>query len=293
VTDATPDVLERLDLAIRLAREAGERILHLYGATAHETKVGGSPVTAADLAANAAIVAGIAAAYPGEAILAEESEDSPARLLAERVWIVDPLDGTREYLSRNGEFSVMIGLAEAGRPVLGVVYLPVHGLLYAAAAGAGAWSERGGVRRPLRCMAPKLDALRLVGSRSHADPMVARVCDALGIDDIRPSGSVGIKCALIAEGERDLYIHPVPYLKEWDTCAPEVVLREAGGVVTDCRGAPLEYNKANASQPHGIVACPREIHAHVMQTIRPAYEAALGRRSGRGAGSNDGENEPT
>jgi 3'(2'), 5'-bisphosphate nucleotidase len=103
---------------------------------------------------------------------------------------------------------------------------------------------------------------------------------ALRITDVQPSGSVGIKCALIAEGKRDLYIHPVPYLKEWDTCAPEVLLREAGGRVTDCLGGPLRYNKTEPAQAHGIVACAAEIHAEVMRVIAPLYESALSGRSG-------------
>jgi 3'(2'), 5'-bisphosphate nucleotidase len=109
--------------------------------------------------------------------------------------------------------------------------------------------------------------------------MVDAIRDALGIRDVEPSGSVGIKCALIAEGQRDLYVHPVPYLKEWDTCAPEVLLAEAGGRVTDCRGEPLRYNKLDPAQPHGIVACAAAIHADVLARIRPLYEAGVANRS--------------
>jgi 3'-phosphoadenosine 5'-phosphosulfate (PAPS) 3'-phosphatase len=103
---------------------------------------------------------------------------------------------------------------------------------------------------------------------------------ALGITDVKPSGSVGIKCALIAEGDRDLYVHPVPYLKEWDTCAAEVLLHEAGGVVTDCLGQPLTYNKPDPTQPHGILACTEGVHAAVLEAIGPVYEKARARRSG-------------
>jgi 3'(2'), 5'-bisphosphate nucleotidase len=97
---------------------------------------------------------------------------------------------------------------------------------------------------------------------------------ALGITDVRPSGSVGVKCGLIAQGERDLYVHPVPYLKEWDTCAPEAILRQAGGDVTDCLGEPLRYNKPDPRQPHGIVACGPGLLDGVLATIRPVYRAA-------------------
>ncbi|MGH7501722.1 MAG: 3'(2'),5'-bisphosphate nucleotidase CysQ family protein [Longimicrobiales bacterium] len=280
MSSATTDVRERLAFAGQVAREAGERILRHYGATGHQTKVGGSPVTAADLASNEWIVSEIVRAWPADAILAEESVDSADRLSAERVWLVDPLDGTREFLARNGEFSVMIGLVEAGRPVLGVVYVPVRGLLYAAAEGEGAWAEQGGKRRRLQCAPARIEGLRLVGSRSHGDPTIEAMRDRLGIRDVKPSGSVGIKCALIAEGDRDLYVHPVPHLKEWDTCAAEVLLREAGGAVTDCQGAALAYNKPDPVQPHGIVACAADVYAEVMVRIGPVYETAIARRSG-------------
>lgn len=274
LSSATPDVRERLAFASRVAREAGDRILGHYGATGHETKAGGSPVTAADLASNEWIVNSIRSAWPGEAILAEESADSADRLISDRVWVVDPLDGTREFLAQNGEFSVMIGFVTGGRPVVGVVLVPVRGLLYAAAAGEGAWAEESGERRRLRCHAARPGGLRLVGSRSHPDPLIEAMRERLGITDVRPSGSVGIKCALIAEGERDLYVHPVPYLKEWDTCAAEVLLREAGGVVTDCRGEPLVYNKPDPTQPDGILACAASVHATVLEQIGPIYERA-------------------
>jgi 3'(2'), 5'-bisphosphate nucleotidase len=280
LNSATPDVRERLAFAGQVARQAGERILRHYGATGHDTKVGGSPVTAADLAANEWIVSEIQRVWPGEPILAEESADSEDRQRSDRVWVVDPLDGTREFLAQNGEFSVMVGFVSGGRPQVGVVYVPVRGLLYSAAEGEGAWAEEAGGRRRLRCVRARLDGLRLVGSRSHPDLTLEAMRERLAIQDVKPSGSVGIKCALIAEGDRDLYVHPVSHLMEWDTCAAETLLREAGGKVTDCRGAPLVYNKPDPSQPHGIVACVAEIHADIMARIGPVYEAALARRSG-------------
>lgn len=274
---ATGDVQERLAFAADAAREAGRRILRYYGDVDHETKAGGSPVTQADLDANEYLVEVIGRRYQGEPVLAEESADPVARRNADRLWIVDPLDGTKEFLAGNGEFAVMIGYVADGEPRAGVVYLPARGLLYGAASGAGAWVESAGSQRTLRCVPARSDALRLVGSRSHPDALIEEMRAALGITDVRPSGSVGIKCALIAEGERDLYIHPVPYLKEWDTCAPELIVREAGGVVTDCRGERLRYNKDSPSQPDGIVACGADVHARVMRVIGPLYEAATER----------------
>ena len=274
------DLSDALSFARRVARRAGAAAMAHYGTAEAKAKSGGSPVTAADHAANAVIVDAIRAAYPSDAILSEESKDSPDRLGASRVWIIDPLDGTKEFLARNGEFSIMIGLAIDGEPVLGVVYMPDGDRLYAAARGLGATveiqCEKQGLRTDRNHWPP-----RMVGSRSHADELTLRIRDALGVTDVAPSGSVGVKCALIAEGKRDLYVHPVPYLKEWDTCAPEVVLREAGGEIADCLGEPLRYNKPDPCQPHGILACAPGIMDRVKDTVRSVYES---RPAGAGAG---------
>ena len=263
-----------LELAVSLARDAGRAALAYYGEATVELKDGGSPVTEADHAANGVIVAGIRDAFPDDAILSEESRDDRSRLDARRVWIVDPLDGTKEFLAQNGEFSVMIGLVVDDEPVLGVVYRPDGDTLYRATRGGGAFADADGATRALKPPPADVDALRMVGSRSHGDPLIDRMRDALGVEDVKPSGSVGLKCALIAEGRRDVYVHPVPYLKEWDTCAPEVVLREAGGTVTDCLGNALRYNKEDTRQPHGILAVAPGAHEHVLDTIEPIYRDA-------------------
>jgi 3'(2'), 5'-bisphosphate nucleotidase len=268
---AEPLLERELALAARLARRAGAEAMRFYGHAAAELKECSSPVTEADHAANRVIVAELAETFPGDAILSEETRDSRERLGAERLWVVDPLDGTKEFLAQNGEFSIMIGLAVEGRAVLGVVYCPATDTLYAAAAGMGAWVEQGGERRALQCRPAPGARPRLVGSRSHPDALLLRMQEALGITDVLPCGSVGVKCARIAEGERDLYVHPVPYLKEWDTCAPEVVLREAGGTVTDCTGEPLRYNKAEPAQPRGILACAPGVLEAVLPTVRGLY----------------------
>lgn len=275
MTGAGTRLSDELRTAVRLSRAAGEAAMVFYGSARSELKAGGSPVTEADHAANDVIVAGLRDAFPDDAILSEESRDDRSRLDARRLWVIDPLDGTKEFLAQNGEFSIMIGLVADGDPVLGVVYRPDGDVLYRALAGAGAWVERGGRAERLDLGPASVDALRMVGSRSHSEPLIDAMRDAVGVTDVQPSGSVGIKCALIAEGLRDLYVHPVPYLKEWDTCAPEVILREAGGTVTDCRGARLRYNKEDPRQPHGILATAPGVHESVLRAIGPLYEESL------------------
>jgi 3'(2'), 5'-bisphosphate nucleotidase len=192
--------------------------------------------------------------------------------------VVDPLDGTKEFLAQNGEFAVMIGFVEDGIAVAGAVHMPARDVSYAAADGLGCWAETAdGSRRQLYCAPGDPATLLLVGSRSHPNALLTQMQLALGITDVQPSGSVGVKCALIAEGSRDLYVHPVPYLSEWDTCAPEILVREAGGSVTDCAGEPLRYNKETPTQPDGIMACGKGIRDSVLERIVPLYAAARGR----------------
>lgn len=271
--------VHELETAGRLAREAGRAAFAFYGAVVAEWNEAGSPVTAADRASNELIVAGLREAFPADAILSEELEDDTRRFEHERVWIVDPLDGTKEFLAQNGEFAVMIGLAVRGEAVLGAVHLPATDTTYLGAVGLGAWREAGGVRQRIACRAAEDRPLRLVGSRSHGAPLFEAMRAALGITDVVVCGSVGVKCVRIVEGERDLYLHPVSHLKEWDTCAPEALVRAAGGRVTDCLGMPLRYNKPVPAQPHGIVACvPGELAA-VLEPVRRVY---LGAAAGEG-----------
>jgi 3'(2'), 5'-bisphosphate nucleotidase len=251
----SPTFESELQVARSAARAAGAAAMLHYGSASATDKSDRSPVTAADHAANDVIVPLLRQHFPADAILSEESADSADRLAFERVWIVDPLDGTKEFLSQNGEFSIMIGLAIEGEAVLGVVFAPATDTMLFAARGSGAWIEKdGSVRQLARSAGDAASPPRLVGSRSHADPALQTIQQHLGIVDVEPCGSVGLKCARVAEGRRDIYVHPVPYLKEWDTCAPEVVLREAGGWVSDCAGNELRYNKRETNQPLGIVA---------------------------------------
>ncbi len=208
-------------------------------------------------------------------MLSEESADNLTRLQRRRVWIVDPLDGTKEFISRIGEFSIMAGLAIDGRPALGVVYQPVADVLYRGIPGQIAEVVENGVARPLDVSTRINPAtMRLVASRSHRDPLVATVCQRMGITQERPSGSVGLKVGLLATAICDLYIHPSPGLKEWDTCAPEAVLRAAGGAITDAWGRPLTYNKADVRQRQGLVASNGHLHAQIVSATSAAAEAA-------------------
>lgn len=235
------------------------------------------PVTAADRASHEAIAAILAAERPGDAVRSEEArtngEPAPA---AGRLWVVDPLDGTREFIDRIGEFSVMVGLAVDGEARLGAVYRPVPDLLSLGEIGRGAVIREGAStpdarERPLAAPDGGRPPYRLARSRSHPDERLTRLEEALEARVIE-SGSAGTKCCLVAEGDADLYVHPVPYLKEWDTCAPEAVARAAGARVTDCFGDPLQYGKAGPRQGRGIFVAAPSVYADVAPIVAEAAE---------------------
>lgn len=226
------------------------------------------PVTAADRAVNQFLVTAFHEVFPGDAILSEESKDDLSRIQNQRVWCIDPLDGTKEFIARNGEFSIMVGLAVEGTAVLGVVYQPVLAVMYSGIRQEGGKVSEEGRSRPLR-VSQEADPqhLRLLVSRSHRNPVTDKIKTVLGIAKERISGSVGIKCGLIADDKADLYLHPAPGTKEWDTCAPEAILSSAGGRMTDCWGRPLRYNQADVRRRYGLVASNGVCHELVVDRM--------------------------
>ena len=242
-----------------IAREAGQVLLDIYATdfeVAFKGKGKNDPVTEADHRANALIVAQLKAAFPNDGIVAEESEQASEAFARERIWYVDPLDGTKEFVAKNGEFSVMIGLAIRGSATLGVVFQPTHDKLYAGAVGEGAWLEHAGQRAALRVSDTReTSALSLVVSRSHRPSSTSEMMQRLGIAREQASGSVGLKVGLIAERVADLYVHMSDKSSAWDTCAPEAVLIGAGGRFTDLHGRAIRYGVPDVRTRHGILSC--------------------------------------
>ena len=266
-----------LVVASQLAREAAEVIRQVYETSfAVVQKAGGAgPVTEADQRANELIVAGLRAAFPADDVVAEESTHLAPR--TRRVWFVDPLDGTREFVDRNGMFAVHIGLALDGVAVAGVVYAPLTRALWTGALGQPCRFEQGGLRRELK-MKPvaKTSELRLLVSRSHKSKKTERIKQALGITQVREQGSVGLKCALLAQGEADLYLHPSPQSSRWDACAPQAVIEAAGGMLVDFAGQPYGYDGRELLNGRGLVACHRDTWALAGETIsRLARETGI------------------
>lgn len=272
----TPDLSRELALAMQLAQEAGTIVQTFYvGSSEVEYKSPDEPVTEADRSANQHIVTRIQSAFPDDGILSEESKDDRSRLQRERVWIIDPLDGTKEFIARNGEFSIMIGLAVKGRPVMGVVHQPTSDLMYTGIVGQGAFLHEQGEKFPLAVSAvDRSRQMVLVSSRSHRKQIVDDIRHKLRITSESVTGSVGLKVGHIVRRLADVYIHPSPGCKEWDLCAPEAVLRAAGGEMTDCWGNPLRYNKRDVRAHNGLVASNGQIHGQIVQAVSAIVEAA-------------------
>jgi len=264
-----------LRVVCELARAAGAAILEHYEGPLHIKQKNydddTEPVTQADTIANELIVTGLKREFPDDGILAEESVDTKRRLEKSRVWMVDPLDGTNGFIDGNGDFAVQIGLAEDGRCVLGVVYQPLPGVLYRAVRGEGTWIERPNFE-PARATVSRtreLPDMRLAASRSHRSPRMNQVIQRFGFKDEVQRGSVGIKIGLLIEQQCDVYIHLSSRTKQWDTCAPEVVLTEAGGRITDLFGYPLNYNVPDVQNRNGLIASNGVAHDQIIETLAP------------------------
>ena len=258
-----------------LARTAGAAILEHYEGPLNIKQKNYDddiePVTQADTIANELIVTGLKREFPDDGILAEESVDTQRRLGKSRVWMVDPLDGTNGFIDGNGDFAVQIGLAEDGRCVLGVVYQPLTGVLYRAVRDAGTLIERPQFEpeRATVSDTKKLSEMRLAASRSHRSPRMNKVIEQLGFEAEVQRGSVGIKIGLLIEKQCDVYIHLSPRTKQWDTCAPEVILTEAGGRISDLFGYPLNYNVPDVQNRNGLVASNGVSHDQIIETLAP------------------------
>jgi 3'(2'), 5'-bisphosphate nucleotidase len=258
-------VSELLAAVVEISRQAGREILEVYGTDfeAH-AKADSSPLTAADLRAHRLIVAALARLTPQLPVLSEESAEIAyaERASWARYWLVDPLDGTKEFVSRNGEFTVNIALIDGHRPVLGVVHIPVTDTTYSGIPGVGAWREViDRPRAPIGVRRLARPPLRVLGSRSHGNAALQTALAALGPHELKPAGS-SIKLCLVADGSADLYPRLGP-TSEWDIAAGQAVVEAAGGqVVRLADGQALAYNtKADLLNPdflaYGDPACYR------------------------------------
>lgn len=248
---------ELLDQVVVIAHQAGRAIMEVYADPASEVTIKGdkSPLTQADLAADRVIGAGLQALQLGWPILSEESAQIPfeERQAWNRFWLVDPLDGTKEFIKRNGEFTVNIALIEGSRPILGVVYAPVLDVCYFAAQGVGAFVQRGNAdAQPIKAKVLEAGEIAsVVASRSHADERTTALLHKIGEHQCISMGS-SLKLCLVAEGVAHFYPRLGPTM-EWDTAAAHAIVNQAQGVVQDSAGRELAYNKPDLHNPEFFV----------------------------------------
>ncbi|HUH11657.1 MAG TPA: 3'(2'),5'-bisphosphate nucleotidase CysQ [Longimicrobiales bacterium] len=269
-----------LDADLALARsavlEAGSAVADFFGGEQEVRMKGpGQPVTPADLAAEEILRLRLAGARPGYGWLSEESVDEPVRLERRHVWMVDPIDGTRSFISGRPEFAISVALVEAGEPVLGFVYNPVTGELFWAVRGAGAWLDalgsppleggrEGGPPARRRLAVRGAGASVLLASRSELragefDPFQASW-------ELLPTGSTAYKMARVAAGDGDAFVSRGPK-NEWDVCGAHIVVEEAGGQVCDLKGRPIRYNRPD-SRVYGIIASSAVAGPRILEEVR-------------------------
>ncbi len=261
-----------LEVVTGFAKQAGDIALRYHGGTLKvDRKPGDEPVTVADLECSEFLVAAMTGAFPNDVIISEESEDDRRRLGPGRVWYIDPIDGTKDFIDAGTSYCIMLGLAVNHRPVFGLLYQPNHDALIYGMQDGGAWCLRDGQPHRLRCsqMSDPADA-RLLAGHGGDRQEVERV---LGIPQDHRLRSIGLKLTTIALGACELYVNPATNCSSWDTCAPEILLAEAGGKLTDAHGNLLRYdNPTTTALQDGILASNGPMHDYFVQQLRALTE---------------------
>jgi 3'(2'), 5'-bisphosphate nucleotidase len=244
------DLSEVLETVKKVTLEAGRRIVEIYSKDfSVDYKADQSPITEADQISNAFIVRTLSSKYPECAILAEESKDNPDRLKNQWCFIIDPLDGTKEFVKKNGEFTVNVALAFCGKPVLGVIGIPVTGELYYAVKGMGAFYEKDGQVQKIN-VSTRTEDIRMLVSRSHHSDRTKDLIEKNGIKHVASVGSA-IKGCLIARGDAEVY-YRFGHTMEWDTAAMQCIVEEAGGVFRQMDDSEMTYNRVNSLNEKGF-----------------------------------------
>lgn len=256
--------LPEFEIALRAAVKAGEEINKVYANDfSSKMKDDDSPITFADLNSNKVIKKFLS--KTGYAILSEEDVDNKKRLQENRIWIVDPLDGTTDFVNRTGEFTVMIGLVEEKKPILGIIYWPTENILFAAQKGCGAWKfSNESWKKIMVSKTLNLNQCMAVGSRHHMSENEKALLNKLAIRKFTSIGS-SLKVAKISSGDADVYLTTTNKMKEWDTCASYCIISEAGGKMTDMLGNDITYNNQNVMHLNGILVTNGLVHDKIVE----------------------------
>jgi 3'(2'), 5'-bisphosphate nucleotidase len=253
-----------LAVLLRIASDAAKVVMEVYARPFDvEFKGPQDPVTEADKLANALICEQLEREFPGVPIVAEESDPATFEDFRkyDRVFFVDPVDGTREFVDRNGEFAVMIGLVEGARAVAAVIDAPARGDVFAGWVGQGAFRITGGQQTDLHVsQIADVTQGRLVGSRSHRGPLLERALAELNPREVLVMGSAGLKGTLVAAGEVEAYVAPGYAGKRWDAAAADALVAAAGGKLTDTHGDAIDYRAESLSNSRGLIASNGRVH---------------------------------
>jgi 3'(2'), 5'-bisphosphate nucleotidase len=263
------------DTLDRVAREAAVLIRQVYATNfSVDFKSPRDPVTEADRQANELICTRLAELYPNVPIVAEESEPEAfaGYRSAERIFFVDPLDGTREFVAKNGEFVVMIGLVDGERATAGVIHAPESGISWLGEVGKGAFRiDADGTRSPITVSStPTLADACIVGSRSHRNPALERALAALGARELVALGSAGLKASAVSHGAADAYVAPHYAGKRWDACAADALITAAGGKLSNKRGELFDYRSESLDNDRGIIASNGQFHEAIIERLAAA-----------------------
>ena len=275
---------EARDAAIAAAQEAWRQINELYEVGSHITEGPEGPSTEADKLADKILTSELRKTFSedqGFAYLTEETEDDRRRLDTERVWIIDPIDGTKDFIQKNGAFAMHIGMVERQanglwEPVVGVVYRPVPGQMFSAIKGEGARLQpckdnklTGDARKLQVSNRQPVSEMKIVVSNSHRSSSLLDLVEFIGFADKLHIGSIGIKLGLVATGEYDVYINLARgKTREWDYCAPDLILTEAGGVLTGVEGSPILYNQEDPHDLEALLGTNGRAHQEISEKIR-------------------------
>ena len=259
--------IPELDVALEAANEAGDAILEIYqGEFTESTKKDESPITEADLKSNEIIKKYLS--KTSHHILSEEDKDDLGRLSKDAVWIVDPLDGTSDFIDKTGEFTVMIALVQNQKPVLGVIAWPTEKNFFVAQKGEGAFRFSDNQWKKISVTSTSdLPKCRAVGSRHHLSDKEKSFIKKLGIEDFTSIGS-SLKVGKISSGEAEAYITTTNRMKEWDTAASYCIVTEAGGKMTDMLGNEIVYNQEDVYHHNGILVTNGKIHNEIVEEFK-------------------------
>lgn len=260
--------MKELDILLETIKKAGQAAMAFYDdGNEVSYKDNESPVTKADLASEKVLLEGLQPFNYG--VLSEETNEENDRLNKEKTWVIDPLDGTMDFIQKTGDFSIIVGLVENGQPVLGAVYQPVLDRLFYAMEGEGAFVLEKGKKKVLKVSAvSQFSKMKLLASRNHLQEMEVNFSEKMNIKEFVKSGSAGLKVVKVASADGDIYMNTSDKTFEWDICGGSIIIEEAGGVITDMDGNKFIFNKKDPKNSKGFVVSNGQKHQEIIDILK-------------------------